>query len=37
MVCQAFLEHHQSAYATVAVLEGVDAFELAVEVDNVFK
>ena len=34
---QAFLEHHQAADAPVAILEGVDAFELAVEVDDVFE
>ncbi len=32
-----FLEHHQAADAAVAVLEGMDALELAVEVDDVFK
>ena len=37
MVCKALLEHHQAADAAVAVLEGVDAFDLAVEVDDVFE
>ena len=36
-VGEAFLEHHQAADAAVAVLEGVYAFELAVEVDDVFE
>ena len=36
-VGKALLEHHQAAYSAVAVLEGVDALELAVEVDDVFQ
>ena len=34
---KALLEHHQAADAAVAVLEGMDALELAVEVDDVFQ
>ena len=34
---EAFFQHHQSADAAIAVLEGVDALELAVEVDDVFE
>lgn len=34
---QAFFEHHQAADAAVAVLERVDALELAMEVDDVFE
>ena len=34
---EALLEHHQTAYTAVAVLEGMDALELAVEVDDVFQ
>ena len=37
LVGKAFLEHYESAYASVAVLEWVDAFELAVEVYDVVK
>jgi len=36
-VGQAFLEHHEATNTAVAVLEGVDAFELAVEIDDVFE
>ena len=34
---EALLEHHQTADAAIAVLEGMDAFELAVKVDDVFQ
>lgn len=34
---EALLEHHQTTYAAVAVLEGMDALELAVEVDDIIK
>lgn len=37
VVCEAFLEHDESADTAVAVLERVDVFELAVEVYDVFK
>ena len=37
VVCEAFLEHDESADAAVAVLEWVDTFELAVEVYDVLK
>ena len=37
MAREAFLEHNEAANTAVAVLEGVDAFELAVEVDDVFE
>lgn len=37
VVCEAFLEQDESTDAAVAVLEWVDAFELAVEVYDVFK
>ena len=34
---EAFLEHHQPSNTAVAVLEGMDALELAVKVDDVFQ
>ena len=34
---EALLEHNQAADAAVAVLKGMDALELAVEVDDVFQ
>lgn len=37
MIGKAFLEHHQATDAAVAVLEGMDAFELAVEIDDIFE
>lgn len=37
VVGEAFLEHYQAADSSVAVLEGVDAFELDVEVEDVFE
>ena len=37
MRCQAFFEHNEASDAAVAVLEGVDALELAVEVEDVFQ
>ena len=37
VVCEAFLEHDESADAAVTILEWVDAFELAVEVYDVLK
>ena len=37
MVGEAFFEHHQAADAAVAILEGMYAFEAAVEVDDVFE
>ena len=37
VICQTFLEHDESADTAIAVLEWVDALELAVEVYDVFK
>ena len=37
VVCQAFFEHDESSYASVSVLERVDAFEFAMEVDDVLQ
>lgn len=31
------LEHNQSAYTTIAILEGVDGFKLIMKVKNIFK
>ena len=37
VVGEALLERHQTADAAIAVLKGMDALELAVEVDDVFQ
>ena len=36
-VCKAFFEHHEASYPAVSVLEGVDGFELLMEVYDVFE
>ena len=37
IIFQAFFEHNQSSYTTVAVLERMDSFKLHMEVQNIFK
>ena len=36
-ICHAFLEHDESAYTSVSVLEGVDTFETMMQVQNVIE
>ena len=37
VVMKTLLEHNQSAYTTIAILEGVDGFKLIMKVKNIFK
>ena len=37
LVCKAFFEHYESAYTSVAILEWVNAFKLAVKVYDIFQ
>ena len=36
-VCEAFLEHHQTAHTTVTILKGMDCLELLMQIDDVLQ